>query len=506
MSDQKAGGERPVKFRNLIFYGMGDFYGGGSFLVIGMLFMFFLTEYVGLNPMLAGLVFGIGKIWDGISDPLMGYISDRTHTKVGRRRIYFLIGIIPIFLTFSMLWVNIKSSNEMVLFAYYSMAYLLFNTVFTMVLVPYSALNAEMTTNYKVRSRLSAARMIFSQSSALLAGVIPKIIIANTATASGAPDPIRGHFIMGTIFAVGYALVWIPVFFGTWELPYKRVTDRSNALGIFKQFGSIFKNKSFRIHILMYICAYSALDVLMALFAYYLTYYLGREGLYPIVMGTVMITQIGMLSVYVMISNKMGKGFAYRMGLILWALGLTIYLILPRDAALPMLVLASVVLGAGQSAGVLIPWAILPTVADVDQLITGKKRAGSYAGAMTLIRKIVQGLIAMPLVGFMIGMLGFGREAAAVAEPNVQGLRLFFMLGPVVFIVIGALISTFFKVTPSTHKEMMGEIKRLKEGGSPSDVTPETRSVCETLTGMPYETLGLVKDPGSLAREEAEEK
>ncbi len=70
--------ERPVRLRNIIGFGIGDIYGGGAFLIVGMLFMFFLTEVVGLRPALAGLMFGAGKIWDGISDPLMGYLSDRT--------------------------------------------------------------------------------------------------------------------------------------------------------------------------------------------------------------------------------------------------------------------------------------------------------------------------------------------------------------------------------------------------------------------------------------------
>ena len=87
---------RPVKLKNLIAYGVGDIFGGGSFLIINMLFLFFLTEVVGMRPLYAGLVFGIGKIWDAISDPLMGYISDNTRSKFGRRRLYFLLGIIPI--------------------------------------------------------------------------------------------------------------------------------------------------------------------------------------------------------------------------------------------------------------------------------------------------------------------------------------------------------------------------------------------------------------------------
>ncbi len=154
--------EKNVGFGHLVSYGLGDLYGGGSFLIIGMLFMFYLTEIVGLSPLMAGFVFAIGKIWDAVSDPLMGFISDHTRSRFGRRRVYFLVGILPIAATFIFMWLPVGFESEWGLFAYYSLAYVLFSTIFTMVMVPYAALNAEMSRDYKVRTRLSGARMIFS--------------------------------------------------------------------------------------------------------------------------------------------------------------------------------------------------------------------------------------------------------------------------------------------------------------------------------------------------------
>ena len=142
--------ERKVGMKTLVAYGMGDMYGGGAFMVVGMLFLFFLTEVVGLSPALAGMVFGIGKVWDAVSDPLMGYLSDRTRSRFGRRRVYFLAGIIPIALSFIILWLPLKTESQALLFLYYSFAYVVFATVFTMVMIPYSALAAELSPDYEV--------------------------------------------------------------------------------------------------------------------------------------------------------------------------------------------------------------------------------------------------------------------------------------------------------------------------------------------------------------------
>lgn len=479
--------EKPVKFVHLLIYGVGDLFGGGSFLVIGMLFMFFLTEVVGLSPGKAGMVFAIGKGWDAISDPLMGYLSDKTRSRFGRRRVYFLAGIVPIAVAFILMWVPLETKNQWALFAYYSFAYVLFSTVFTMVMVPYAALNAEMSTDYKVRSRLSGARLIFSGVASLLGGTVPKIIID-----AYPGDPATGHMVMAVFFGLLFALPFIIVFLGTWELPCPEDDSRDNSLSIFREFFTIMKNRSFRVHISMYICSYTAMDVLMALFAYFLTYYLGKPKIFPVAMGSLLLTQIIMLSVYVALGNKKGKGFAYRTGLIIWFIGMALSLTLSPESSVMSIALVCVIIGLGTSAGVLIPWAMLPSIIDVDELISGQMRSGIYSGAMTLMRKLIQGIIAMPLIGFTLEAIGFVSNQAQSPEV-LSALKIFFLAGPGALVFLGIIVATRFKITPETHGILAAEIDRLKKGGSKSDVTPETKEVCELLTGIPYEDLYPVK-------------
>lgn len=88
-----------LTMKNIFSYAVGDLYGGGAFFIIGALFLVFLTDVAKITPALTGTIILIGKVWDAVTDPTMGYISDNTKSKHGRRRIYFLIGIIPIFLS-----------------------------------------------------------------------------------------------------------------------------------------------------------------------------------------------------------------------------------------------------------------------------------------------------------------------------------------------------------------------------------------------------------------------
>ena len=150
---------RRIGFKVLAAYGVGGRYGGGSFLIIFTLFLFFLTDVIGLLPALVGLVLFAGKDWDAISDPLMGCISDRTRSRRGRaprllphrdrarvRQFCAFMGVGPD---------GRPSIDVPILFP----GVYPFCTVFTMIMVPYAALPTEMTTDYRDRTRLSGARM-----------------------------------------------------------------------------------------------------------------------------------------------------------------------------------------------------------------------------------------------------------------------------------------------------------------------------------------------------------
>ncbi len=473
-----APGERPVKLRNVIGFGIGDIYGGGAFLIVGMFFMFFLTEVVGMKPALAGLMFGAGKIWDGISDPLMGYISDRTKSKAGRRRVYFLWGIAPIAVTFALLWIPIRTDSQVLLFAYYLAAYILLDAALTMVMTPYSALPAEMSSDFRTRNRLSTSRLVFSGLSSLIAAIVPKMIIE-----AFPGNPGRGHLAMGIAFGILFALPWIIVYRSTWENDSTREIDRKD--NFLREFYTIFGNRSFRIHFAMYVLAYTAMDILMALFTYYLSYYLGRPGLYSIAMGTLMVAQLAMMPVYSAIANRHGQARAYAIGLGVWAVGMFLTRGLGATSPVAIVALVCAVIGMGTSAGVLMPYAILPFVIDVDELVTGEQRSGVYAGAMTLLRKLVQGLFALPAIGFMLQGIGFAPGRAQ--SPATLGKFFAFFIGvPGVLILLGILASTRFRITPKTHAVLRAELARLRSGGPKDAASRETVALCETLSGKPW--------------------
>ncbi|MBI9009020.1 MAG: MFS transporter [Tenericutes bacterium] len=493
MEEQQA--KRRPTIKNVFSYAVGDLYGGGAFFIIGALFLIFLTDVAGMSPALAGAVILIGKVWDAISDPTMGYISDNTRSKHGRRRIYFLIGILPIFLSWFLLWSNFGVQSEVGKFIYYLLVYLLFNTAFTLVMVPYNAMPAEMATNYKDRSKLITVRMAFSQGGMLLGAVLPLTIVGFFGT------PSVGYMVMATVFGLLFSIPWIFVFRGTYEQVRvleepKKLKANEIAKKISKEFGSTVKNKSLRVQISMYIAAFVSMDVFNALLIFYIRDYIYKGidmgGNYQILLGIVVVFQMLSLIIVMKNVNKFGNAKTYRIHALSWFAALIALIFVPPGAVFYVVLVIGVVIGFGLSGCVMTPYNMLAFVVDADEMITTKRREGTYAGVMTFLRKIAQAL-ALFLVGLGLEYFGYVAPINDIvqiqSDATLNGIRLVFFIAPLTLIILGVISSLRFKITPNNHKILMSEIERLKNGGSKKEVNNKTREVCEAITGLDYKDL-----------------
>lgn len=143
-------------------FGIGDLGGNLFFTVIGFYLLYFLTDIVHLSAALAGTVLMIGKIWDAVTDPVTGYISDRTRSRRGRRRPYMFVGAIISFFGMGLMFTRPTFSSQLPLFAYLTFLYCLLNTAYTLVNIPYAALLPELTDDYHQRTILTGYRMSFA--------------------------------------------------------------------------------------------------------------------------------------------------------------------------------------------------------------------------------------------------------------------------------------------------------------------------------------------------------
>ena len=387
----------PITLKEKLIFGSGDIFIGGSQVIMAFYYLRFLTDVVQISPALAGTVVLVSKIWDAISDPVMGVITDNTRTRWGRRKPWFVLAFFGIITSFIMLWYPVGFDSQAHKFVYVLLTYIYFSTVSTICLVPYSSMSSEISTDYQERNNINGIRLFFSQLSSLIGAVLPLTVVEMF------NDPTAGWLTMAIVFSVFYAIPWLLMFRFTHErVPI--VGERS--VFSIRTFLQPFEVRSFRKLILMYFLAYLSMDVVAAVFQYYMYYYLDRKDEADLVIGTMLITQIILIPVVVTLANRYGKATVYCYSIALWLAGATcLALYNPGWPTVSIYAVAALV-GSGVVGCVVMPWSIFPDVTDVGELRFGKRIAGSFSGVLTFSRKF-SGAIGIFAVGMILEFSGY---------------------------------------------------------------------------------------------------
>jgi len=466
-------------------YGLADIYGGGAFVIISTFFTVFLTKAMGMSPALAGTIPLVGKIWDAITDPLMGNICDRTTSKYGPKRFYILIGSIISAITFILMWVGFTGSSTMGQYFFYMGMYMLFSTGFTIVMVPYNALLPDMLDDYTMRSKFSGTRMIFSTFGAILAGLIPTILIKDNTNAAS-------YFTVALIFGVLFFVVILLTFLGTWEKQKDpiHITFKES----FTQSFTVFKSKSFKLFLLIFLFGQGAADFITGLAVYYVDDVLNAYGggRFTILMGVLLAAQFFGTILFRAIMARTSKKFPIMIGFPVRILATLALLFFSYEgASFTVILVLSFIIGLGMAASSTTIYAILPDMADVDELITSINRPGTCSAMATFVRKIATGL-SSAVIGLLLTMVGYNEVIAAAGErqsaATAQGIAYIYIFAPIVFMLFTLLFAKLFPVNKKEFDIIKKEISRRK-GEDSSTPTEEEIRVCENVTGFKYENL-----------------
>ncbi len=508
-------------------WGSGDMLGAGAQAVITGWLAFFFINFCGLSPVETGLILGLPRLLEAITCPLIGYVSDNLrHTwigrKVGRRKI-FLILTIPLLPAFALIFVAGQT------FVYYLTTFVFFEFVYTMFLIPWETLAAEMTKDYKEKAKFAGVRMMIAQSSAILASYLPTLIISHF----GGKDSPSTFLIMAAIFGGLFSLVVTIVVLTTWERPYTEAEkliqpepmDWGKAamipVNMFRDLFSTLRLKAFRQHLSLYLGGYISQDVFNTAFPLFVTtVMLGSTLLISQLMTTMYVAQLISVMIAINVIIRTGPVVAYR-----WAIAsvsaalllfLAFYLIRPAgfaagverldgnifSALLPggfnatvvfWLFVPIILAGLGRGTLNFVPWGVYNYLPDVDEAVTGQRREGIFAGVMTLTRKVAQSG-AIVLTTSLIGMGGFvaadkNHPGAVTQTPHAIQVVTLVMVGlPILVMLAGMVISWSFRLNARTHAVLVHEVERLRAGATEAE-TPESKRIVEDLTGWKWERL-----------------
>lgn len=484
---QQTENHEKLSFWRKVGFGVGDIFGGGSGVVIGFYYLYFLTDVIRINPALAGTVILISKIYDAITDPFEGIIGDRTRTRMGRRRPYLLAGIPLVFLSFFFLFYPVGFEEEWVRFAVVILTYLFFSTIVSFVMVSYNALASELTLDYHERTSISSARIFFSTVSSILCAVLPLEIVKAFA------DVRTGYIVMGIAFGIFFALPFIVTVLATRER--KEFQKTPSAFNLKRTFIEPFQVKTFVIVLLMYILAFVAMDVVSSIVIYYMKYFLGRGSEANYVSGVLLVMQVASLPLYVWLSRKTNKKTGYQVGAWIWMASMAFSFLVVPGAPEFMVYIFAVLVGLGTGGIVVMIYAMFPDIPDVDELKTGERREGIYSAMVTFMRKF-SSAFALFLVSNVLALAGYkspieqvsGGVVKMIEQPQTEtfilSLRLIFFFAPVILLALALLVARKYPLTSIVHARLR-EVLSIKRQGvaMTEETTVEEKALVKELIG-----------------------
>ncbi len=211
-------------------YSMGNFANTIAYQVFGNRIQFYYVDILGLNAATAGILWTIYGLWNAVNDPLMGQISDRTRSKMGRRVPYVMFGAIPLGISFFFLWTPVQKP-AWVLAAYFLMILFIFDTLYSLTIIAYNALFPEVAPTVRDRVDLSATREILATIALLLSYILAPIIAEQV-----------GYIVMGAIMGglvgVGYLIAMIGV-------KEKKIDEKELQLGLGASLKIVLSSKPF---------------------------------------------------------------------------------------------------------------------------------------------------------------------------------------------------------------------------------------------------------------------
>lgn len=450
-------------------YGIGDLGGNLFVTMMGFYLLFYLTDVAGLGAALAGTAIMVGKIWDAVTDPAVGYLSDRTRSPMGRRRPYMLVGSILLLVAMVVLFVPYGVSSQAGLFAVAMLVYCFVNTAYTLVNIPYGALTPELTDDYHERTVLNGFRMSFAVVGTFVgvAVVLPLVsLFGGGRWAWTGMAAVTGGIMMAVMLVVVLSVR---------EHPKPRIHKQERVIASYLQ---VLKMKTFLTALIPWTLHMTGVNVLQTSLLYYFRFIYGDEGAFQVALPILLVAAVAAIPVWVRISKRIGKKRCYNIGMSIFAAGVLLFFALGHRLGITFAYIVMFVGGLGFATHYVMPFSIIPDVVEYDYAETGIRREGVFYGMWTFASKIGQA-IGIALSGWLLAIFGYqesvgGVAAATQSESAMLGIRLLTGPVPALFFIVGVIVLSRFPIDNDTYKEIMRRVRVRESEGTEGAGTPPT--------------------------------
>jgi glycoside/pentoside/hexuronide:cation symporter, GPH family len=428
-------------------FGIGDLGGNLFFTAMGFYTLYYLTDVVGIASALAGAAILLGKFWDAVTDPMMGFFSDRTRSRWGRRRPYFLFGALPLLLSS---WYFFSApdfaGNQTLGFLWATVVLCLLNTAYTVVNIPYGSLTPDLTKDFQERTTLNGYRFSFAVIGTILgAGIVLPIV-------GLAGDAHKGFSIVGLLFGVLMAGTILTVFFNVRESAASQAQRPTEKF--FPTFLAVFKNSTYMKLAAVYTMNLTGITFVQTMIVYYFKYIYHNEDMTTVALLLLLGVAMICVPISVLVARRLGKKRTYQLALLILTVSCLLMFFFAHTLGMTFTLCVMVFAGVGIGFGYVPPFAMLPDVVEVDAVRTKNRKDGAYYGMWTFFSKIGVALAAA-LAGLFMGMAGFVANVAEQTGATVFTIRL--LIGPVPALIFlsGILLIRHYELDEKTYNAII---------------------------------------------------
>jgi GPH family glycoside/pentoside/hexuronide:cation symporter len=411
---------------------------GFMFFLVGLYLTPFATDVLLISPAAMGAIFMVSRLWDAVSDPIAGFLSDRTQSRLGRRRPWIAASIIPICLVYIMMWSPPEAVRGGALVAWMALGVIGFYTAMTVFIVPHTALGAELTDSYHDRTRIFGFRHVIWTIGAIVAVGGMQLIINATD-----PREIARELSFGVSAITALLLILAVAMLR--ERPEFQGRGGDNPLHAFRD---IWRNRHARLLLIVFLIENLGSATVLVLTFYVAKYIIMRPDLTGPFIFAYMGTSIVFVGIWLPLSRRFGKKQLWVCAMLMTACAFGGMFFI-KEGSIYLISGLAMLAGTAAGCGAMVGPSIQADVIDYDEYMTGQRKEGAYFAAWNFVFKSATGIMIMATLG-VLEIVGF--------EPNVEQTEdvkfwivALYSIAPLVCYVIGAILLSAFSLDETEH-------------------------------------------------------
>ena len=441
--------------KEMVLYSLPSAAAGYMLTLVSLYVMKYSTDVLLIAPAIMGTIFGLSRIWDAVTDPVVGYLSDKTQLRFGRRRSWILAGVIPAAIAYYMLFASPTDLSDTQAMLWMGVAVFALYTAMTSIMVPQLSLGAELSIDYFERNKLFGMR----QASIVVGGIFG-LVTVGWLTAVEADDRAAVRELAPQIAAwAGVALILLTLIMIT-KVRERKTHVQTPAHGLLGAGRDVWKNPYARLLISVTFIENIGGAAIGAAALYVAQYVLHRVEIAPWAIITYMLTSTVSIPIWVRLATRFGKVKLWLTAMVgtavsfsgMFALAFIEHQIIQITWLMFLAVMCGLFAGCGNTIGP----SIQSDVIDFDELATGERKEGVYFAVWNFAQKSASGITLM-FTGFVLSAAGFVPNEE---QTRIVQLAMCALLGlfPFVCYLIGAAMFTRFDLDEARHADIRAQL------------------------------------------------